>query len=87
MLDDITADCVRVGALVIGGRVIVLGSELNVALVSSPSQQPQNLPGVSQVVVAGGFVVDTSDVVVASTVEVVLSLHPNQPGVLQVEVE
>lgn len=81
-------DCVEVGALVIKGGVVVLGKKLDIGLVSSSSQQPQNLPGVSQVVVAEGIVVDNSDVVVASTVVVVvLSLQPNQPGVRQVEVE
>jgi hypothetical protein len=59
----------------VGG--IVVNRELTVG----PSLQPQNLPGVSQVVVmedalAVGFVV----------VVVVLSLHPNQPGVLHVVV-
>lgn len=91
MLVGVTIDTVEVGPLVIGGCVRVPGSGLVVVLVSSPSQQPQNLPGVSQVVVGVAVVVDAvvvrCGVVVVVTVLVVLSLHPNHPGVLQVDVE
>lgn len=91
MLVGVTIDTVEVGPLVIGGCVRVPGSGLVVVLVSSPSQQPQNLPGVSQVVVGVAVVVDVvvvrCGVVVVVTVLVVLSLHPNHPGVLQVDVE
>lgn len=71
-----------------------------VVVVVVGSLQPQNFPGVSQVVVdvgtdsvgevTGGLVVVVVVVwlvVVVDTVVVVLSLQPNQPGVLQVEVE
>lgn len=46
------------------------------------SLHPQNLPGVSHVVVAVGMLL----VLVVVVVDVVLSLHPNHPGVLHVEV-
>lgn len=70
---------------------------VNRELVVGSSLQPQNLPGVSQVVVmedglAVSFAVVVVVVVVVEIVEivvvvvvVVLSLHPNQPGVLHVE--
>lgn len=81
---------VEVGGIVVN-RELVVGSSL----------QPQNLPGVSQVVVmedglAVSFVVvavvvvvvvvGVGVVVVVVVVAAVLSLHPNQPGVLHVVV-
>lgn len=64
---------VEVGGMVVN-RELVVGSSL----------QPQNLPGVSQVVVMEDGLAESFVVVVV--VVVVLSLHPNQPGVLHVEV-
>lgn len=78
---------VDVGPLVMGGCVRVPGRGVGVVLVSSLSQQPHHFPGVSHVVVGVWVVVVTSEVVVIGFVVVVLSLHPNQPGVLQVDVE
>lgn len=84
---------VDVGPFVIGGCVRVPGKGSVVEVVSSSSQQPHHLPGVSQVVVGVADVVVVVVVVVMADVEVivlvvvVLSLHPNQPGVLQVDVE
>lgn len=75
-----TSSVVPAGAAVTGTLVIWPGSAVVVA--STSSRQPQNLPGVWQVVVG---VASTVDVVLLSVV--VLSLHPNQPGVLQVDVE
>ena len=89
MVVDVAVHGVDVGALVVTwGRVIVFGNKIGVVLDPFSSQHPQNLPGVAHVVVAGALVVVRVrvGVVVAST-DVVLSLQPNQPGVLQVEVE
>ena len=78
---------VDVGPSVMGGRVMVLGGVVGLALVSFSSQQPHHLPGVSQELVAAGVVVVKSEVMVTSSLVVVLSLHPNQPGVLHVDVD
>lgn len=67
-----------VGAEVMGAGTA--SNSLDVGVASS--RHPQKRPGVSQVVLE---VVEEVEVVVSSVVEV-LSLHPNQPGVLQVEV-
>lgn len=93
LLVGVTIDAVEVGPLVTGGCVRVPGSGLVVVVVSSSSQQPHHLPGVSQVVVGVAVVVVDDDdvvscvVVAVVTVLVVLSLHPNHPGVLQVDVD
>lgn len=58
------------------------GMVVNRELVVDSSLQPQNLPGVSQVVVMEDGLAESFVVVVV----VVLSLHPNQPGVLHVVV-
>ena len=72
------------------GADVMVGAVLPAAAAAAPvpvlvdvtaSLQPQNLPGVSQVVVVVVVVVDS--LVLAG---VVLSLQPNQPGVLQVVV-
>lgn len=92
------------GLVVVMGGAVMVGSDpvagcvppgVVVVVVVVESQQPQNLPGVSQFVLVDGgeslsLLVD--DVVVVITgvllvVVVILSLHPNQPGVLHVDVE
>lgn len=67
------------GVEVTGGVVMVMVGVLVASeVVSVASLQPQNLPGDSQLVVVV--------LVAVVSVVVVLSLHPNQPGVLQVDV-
>lgn len=72
-----------------GGVIVVIVPGCAVPeVLSAGSQQPQNLPGVSQVLVDVAVVAVVVDVVVTTgAVVVVLSLHQNQPGVSQVEVD
>jgi hypothetical protein len=85
--DGAVAGGVAVGAGVRGGRIIGVDDAVcKLLVVFASSQQPQNLPGVSQVEDEDVLIVDVVDVVVISG-SVVLSLHPNQPGVSQVDVD
>lgn len=75
------------GALVVGAAGgAVIGCEFVLVL----SLQPQNFPGVAHVVLDEHVVCDVDvgtkrvEVTVCDVVVVVLSLHPNHPGVLQV---
>jgi hypothetical protein len=78
------------GRVVVTDGPVIVGSEVAAPVVDPDvvvvSQHPQKLPGVSHVVVVVVLsVLDDDEVVVV--VGVVLSLQPNQPGVLQVEVD
>lgn len=77
-----TEVAVAIGADVTGPATGTAGL---VVVDATGSLQPQKRPGVSQVVVVLELV-DVACVVVTS-VDVVLSLQPNQPGVSQVEVD
>lgn len=82
---DEGTDEVIVGAAVIGGGKGPVGL-ITLLVGSGSSRQPQNLPGMRQEVDVDVVVVVVGSVEVVSVV-VVLSLHPNHPGVLHVDVE